>query len=344
MEGSEQATPTFKQQVALDAETGRRPLDAERARVLYKCTDCQATVDACRHRIDVSSSLRAARAVAVEQGVAPPEVAALRERFDAHGSPYAQDLGAAAAEALRRDPLPTDGTLGLFPGCTALARLPGEVRAAAAALRRLDQAPALALSNPVCCGYPLDAAGLDEAFELHARRVAASLSRFRRVTCLSPACAWTLAVRYREVGVEPPVAAAPLVDLLAAQAPRIRELARSAPPPQQRHAYRDPCFLGRRLRRTEEPRAALEAALGAPPLELGYARGDTICSGGGGVYPLTHPEEAKGCARRVADLVRETAPDVLVTACPSDRQSLERAETGLTIKSLVEVVAERIGA
>ena len=35
-EQSELATPTFKQQVALLAASGKRPLDRDRARVLYK--------------------------------------------------------------------------------------------------------------------------------------------------------------------------------------------------------------------------------------------------------------------------------------------------------------------
>ncbi len=347
VEGTELATPTFKQQVALDAQTGRRPLDAERARVLYKCTDCHATVDACRHRIAVSTSLREARAVAVREGVAPPEIAELAERFAAHGSPYSRDLGAAAEEALAGvEPPARSGGVAVFAGCTALARSPGELRAAVRVLRRLGEDPSLALPSPPCCGYPLDAAGLDDAFAAHARRVADALASFEEVSCLGPACAWTLQVRYREVGIALRPRVTPFVDRLAAHAGRIgalaaeRRRADAGEPP--RLAYHDPCFLARRLRRTQEPREVIAAALGAPPLELAYARESTVCSGGGGNYPLTHPAESRGCAARLAAFARETGAAGVITACATDRHQL--TEAGIDAISLAELVAERIGA
>lgn len=236
--------------------------------------------------------------------------------------------------------------MALFAGCTTLARSPGELRAAVRALRRLGEDPALALPDPPCCGYPLDAAGLDEAFAAHARRVAGALAGFEEVSCLGPACAWTLRVRYREVGAPLRARVTPLVDRLAAHTARIGALAAerraAAPSEPPRLAYHDPCFLARRLRRTREPRAVIAAALGAPPLELAYARESTVCSGGGGNYPLTHPAEARGCAARVASFAREAGAAGVITACATDRHQL--TEAGVAAVGLAELVAERIGA
>lgn len=333
-ERTEEATPTFKQQVALLASTGRRPLDAERARVLWKCTDCGAAQAACRHRIDPAPSLREGRAAAIAAGCAPREVDWLRARFAEHGSPYSQDLAAGLApEATARRA--AQGPVGLFPACTSLAHEPGETAQALALLDRVGPRGAnLALPRPVCCGYPLDAAGLEPEFRAQAARVAVALSGFEQVVALGPACAYTMLYRYPAVGVRPSFGVVPLVDLLAA-----RPAAWRPKPDGPRLAWHDPCFLGRRLRRWEEPRAVLRAATGRAPIELPLAREESLCSGGGGTYPLTHPEPARSCAQRVMDAFRETGAEALVTGCPSAKRRFLEAEPGAPVLGLVEALA-----
>lgn len=333
-EQSEVATPTFKQQVALHAASGKRPLDADRARVLYKCTDCHGTVDACRHRIAVSDSLRAARAQAVKEGVAPSEIAWLAERFKEHGSPYSADL---AAKMPSRN---ASGSLAVLASCTELAHDPDQTKATQAVLERVGANAGLALPNPNCCGYPLLAAGLEDAFKAHATRVAASLTSFERLAVSGPSCAHTLAVRYAEYGVKLHPAISPLVDLFAKHADSLRSHS-SADPEGLRYAYHDACFLARRLGRIEEPRAALRAVLGQEPIELGERGHGTRCSGGGGVYPLTNPEHAGACASRVLDLFRESKAHVLITACASSRRRLTQADPSLDVRSLAQVLEER---
>lgn len=343
-ERSEEATPTFKQQVALQAATGQRVLDPEFARVLWKCTDCGAAQAACRHRIDPGPSLRVARALAVQQGCAPREVGWLRERFRAQGAPYSQDLRAVlhgvAPDAASR---PQPGEVALWPACSTLAHDPGEARLALALLRRAGRGEVrAALPDPPCCGYPLDAAGLADEFQAHARRVAASLQGWETVVTTGAACAHTLAWRYPAVGVKPSFRTLPLVDLLAASTGAWQDLSRDRPQG-PRLAWHDPCFLGRRLRRWDEPRAALRAATGRAPLELPLAREDAPCSGGGGVYPLTHPEPAKACAARVLEAFRFTGADALVTGCPGAKRRLLQAEPDAPVLSLVEALARGCG-
>lgn len=335
-ERSEQATPTFKQQVALGAQTGAAPLDAGRARVLYKCTDCRATVDVCRHRIDVASSLREARADAVAAGVAPPEVGWLAERFLERGSPYSADL-AARLEAACPGERASAGPTALLPSCADLAHDPDEVGRVLAALRRAGRGEVRpALPAPPCCGYPLDALGLTEAFRAQAVRFAVALSGFEQVVVMGPACARTLARRYAAVGVPVQFQVTPLVDLLAAAAPTWAD---ERPAAGARLVYHGACQLEHGLARTAEPRAVLRAAAGREPLELGVPDEETLCSGGGGGYALTHPGPAASCAERVLARFREAGGEALVTACPTARRRLRRADPDVRVHGLGEVLA-----
>lgn len=332
-ERSEVATPTFKQQVALLASTGERPLDPARAEVLYKCTDCQGTVPACRHRIEAGVSLREARVDAVRAGVAPPAAQAVAERFAATGSPYDVDLRARVAEAVPGG-LATAGAVAVWPSCTTAAHRPAALDRLVHVLRRAGVDAHPAVPDPPCCGYPLDALGHQDAFRLHAARVAASLARFDAVAVEGPACAHTLLARYREVGVRPTFEVLPLVDLLARHAP-------PAPPPGAlRYAYHDPCNLGRKLRRFDEPRALVRALTGAAPLELAPNREASLCAGGGGGYPATNPDGARACAARVLEAFRASGADVLVTGCPSAARLIARTDPGVRVTDLTGLVSE----
>lgn len=335
-EGSEQATPTFKQQVALQAAEGLQPLTQERARVLYKCTDCAGTVASCRHRVPVSDSLQEARAGAVAAGLAPPEIAGLAARFAATGSPYRVDLSRRAQGGR-----PRRGVSGVFPACTTLAHDPDGLPRIMTLLGLTTEEVTTALSDPPCCGYPLLAAGLLDAFRQHATRVARSLVGFARIGVEGAGCAHTLMRRYAEHGIEFAPQVVPLVDLWAPHSERLGSLA-PAEPSQRPYAYHDPCALGRKLGRVEQPRRLLTAVWGRAPLELGEAGAHTRCSGGGGVYPLTHPAEARRCGERVAELCREAGADLLVTGCPSAARRLRLAEPDLEVLSLDEALAARL--
>lgn len=335
-EGSEQATPTFKQQVALQAAEGLRALDLERARVLYKCTDCAGTAAACRHQVPVGDSLQAARAAAVAAGFAPPEVGGLAARFAATGSPYSMDLSSRAQGGR-----PKRGVVGVMPACTTLAHDPAGLPRIMTLLGLTTLETTTALPDPPCCGYPLLAAGLVDAFRAHAARVAASLAGFERIAVEGAGCAHTLLRRYPEHGVRLGPQILPLADLFAAHAERLEELAPAAPAARP-YAYHDPCALGRKLGRVDEPRRALSAVYGRPPLELGERGEHTRCSGGGGVYPLTHPEEARRCGERVAELCREAGGEVLVTGCPSAARRLRLAAPDLEVLSLDEALGARL--
>ncbi|MCO5167471.1 MAG: (Fe-S)-binding protein [Planctomycetes bacterium] len=330
-ERTEAATPTFKQQVALLASTGERPLDAERAEVLYKCTDCRATVPACRHRIDVGASLHAAKVEAVRQGVAPPAAGRVAERFAATGSPYDLDLRARVAAAVPGG-LSTCGAVGVWPSCATAAHRPEALDRVVAALRRAGVDAHAAMPDPPCCGDPLDALGHQDAFRLHAARVVASLAGFETVAVEGPACAHALLARYRSVGVRVPFEVVPLVDLLARRLPAAGQRSSA------RHAYHDPCNLGRKLGRYDAPRAVVRALTGAEPVELAPSREASLCAGGGGGYPVTNPEGASGCAARVLEAFRASGADVLVSGCPSAARLMAKTDPTARVTDLTGLV------
>lgn len=333
--------------MAWEAAHGRRALDPEFARLFWKCTDCGAAQAVCRHRIDPAPSLRAARTQAIEAGQAPREVDWLRERFARHGSPYSVDLNARLAGAATGPPAIPPRDVAFVPSCSALAHDPAQVQSAVWLLRQAGRHEVrTTLPDPPCCGYPLLAAGLESEFRAHARRVVDSLRGFETVVTDGPSCAHTLAFQYPAAGVTPGFQTLPLVDLLAAHTSTWQQLAAKRAPSAERLpplAYHDSCFLGRRLQRWDEPRAALSAATGAAPHELPLAREQAPCSGGGGVYPLTHPEPARACAQSVLEAFRFTRAGALVTGCPGARRRLLEAEPDAPVLGLTEALARACG-
>ncbi len=348
-EKTEVATVTFKQQLAQLASAGKVALDDESARVFYKCTGCLASRTPCRWEVEVEPSLRDARALAVKQGHAPAEVAKVRTRFALRGSPYDRDLAKDLGELVPPRSGRKDAPFAFFPACTSITRYPEEVvdarlvlEATARSAAAPDDGVAIVLPDPPCCGYPLDALGLADEFADHARRVARSLAGYSRIVTTGASCAWTLATRYREVGAPLKGEVVPLVDELARRSEAIRILRRGKTPAGAPFAYHDPCYLGRHLRRYEEPRAAIAAATGEPPRELDRNRESAYCSGAGGGYALTHPGPARDIARRALDAFRRSGARTLVTACPSARRLFEKTDPTIAAVSVISVVADAV--
>lgn len=346
-ERSETATPTFKQQIAKLAAEDRIVLDPQSARALYKCTGCLSSRTPCRHEVEVEPSLRDARELAVNAGVAPLEVGRVLDRFRASGSPFAQDLRATLAGlAPLAEPAAPKASHVLFPACSQIARYPGEVQATVAALAATNgpgESSGVALPDPPCCGYPLDALGHATAFREHAQRVARSLEKVSHLVVGGSSCAWTLRVRYREIGVTLAPRVSSIVEVLAEREQAIRVQRRGRTLAGGPFAYHDNCYLGRHLGLYEEPRRALAAATGSAPVELDRSRQSAYCSGGGAGYSLTHPEPALEVARRALDAFRRTGARTLVTACPSARRMFERADPTVATLSLADVVASAVG-
>jgi Fe-S oxidoreductase len=165
-----------------------------------------------------------------------------------------------------------------------------------------------------CCGLPLLLAGDKDGFARHAERVSNELAG-ARVLVHDAGCALAMRVRYPSVGV-----AAPDVELLVERA--ARELSRLRPASEPMAVrWHDPCSLGRGLGVYDAPRSVLGRVLGAPPLEMDHAREHGVCSGAGGLLPVTMPE----VSRAIAGWRTAGMPETIVTACASSLVSFRRA-------------------
>jgi len=320
----ETVTPGLKMTAVDLARRGSLPLDESLAQTVGACTGCGGCSQFCLLGNNVAQSLFTAR-----QPLAQAGVSAVARRMEARlaqsGNPSGANL-----EALQRERVPARaerGSLTLWPGCTALKRLPDHAGDVLRAVETaLDQNIAVVPVNPAaaCCGYPLWAAGMRDAFTALARRVSAHVKDRGPLVTSDPGCSWTFNVLYPAVGapLEHPVRHVSEVLASSSQAPRS-----SAAAP--RVLYHDPCYLGRHQGVYEAPRAALARAHGAPPEEFTW-RGETAeCSGGGGLYPHNAPEMAVAAARRrvahEVDELAHTGSQRVVTACPTCEVQFGRA-------------------
>lgn len=180
-----------------------------------------------------------------------------------------------------------------------------------------------------CCGYPLVAEGAIDEWKVHLATLAQALSGYKEVITPDPGCAYVLndLAKKHDVDVELPIATT-LVEFCARGVPHEPEKSSS----RWRHKrvfYHDACYLGRKRGVIDAPRALLEQALGRPVEELTQCgKEDSICSGSGGLYPMSSSEGAKRVAQRILDFIPDDVrrSDLLVvTACPSARKGFERA-------------------
>jgi len=92
-----------------------------------------------------------------------------------------------------------------------------------------------------------------------------------------------------------------------------------------RVTYHDPCHLGRHMGRFDRPRDLLQRIPGLELVELAHNRYRSLCCGGGGGMPTSHPALAMDIAKKRIKEAEDTGADVLVTACPQCEMMLRKA-------------------
>jgi Fe-S oxidoreductase len=330
VEAREAVIPWGKMSLAYFAARGDVPVDAEHADPAWACTGCFACREACDHRNEVAATLTDARAAMFAEGVAPETARGVAERFAARAGAITEAAGAlgagdAAVTEDRRAPA-------LLVGCSYMLHAPEVARDAIHATARLVGEPVRLVGG--CCGLPLLHAGDRPGFLAAARALAADVAGARRLVAVDPGCARTMLVEHARLAV--PAREPELFVDLAHRA--IDKLARGSVREVVR--YHDPCQLGRGLGRYDEPRALLERATGAAPLELYRAREGGVCSGGGGLLPVTRRATSRAIAdARIAEH-RAAGGGLLVTACA---ESLRRFRSrGQPTADLATIVARAL--
>jgi glycolate oxidase len=125
---------------------------------------------------------------------------------------------------------------------------------------------------------------------------------------------------------------------------------RFSKPVSKRVVYHDPCDLGRHLNIYEPPRKVLEAIPGIQLLEFRENRNLAwCCGGGGGVKAFDNDLSGDIAHRRALDAV-DLGAEVIVSACPSCKSSLQQAAARLRkekrgkmrVADVTEIVAEAL--
>jgi Fe-S oxidoreductase len=330
-EQRETVTPWAKMSLVYLAREGEAALSGpDETKALEACTGCGACVEQCAHGNPVAETLFVSRSLARS-----PRSERYRAAFEQTGDVKRRDLDT----PLRELPRDRDAAVAYFPGCTRLTSDDDGIRKDRAALARVLGAQIAACDPPPrggCCGYPLFADGQLDLLEAHLEKLWASMKGHDLVITPDPGCAYVLSVVRKSLGIgddgEGPEVL-PLVEVLAQNADAFEGAANGLT-----LRYHDPCYLGRRGRTFEAPRALLQAATGQAVAEFAMHREHADCSGAGGLYPTSAPEASKEVARRRATLDPNAhqAVDAVVTACPSAKRNFERA--GVTAVDIVDVL------
>lgn len=314
-EPRETLIPWGKMTASYALALGDRPITAENAAPAWACTGCLACTEACDHENPVAPTLFDSRAALTARGVAPESAQrVVREHAsrEAEASDAARALGGARIES--------DAPL-LLVGCTYLRKLPETATSAVAVARSLLGTDVRVYEG--CCGLPLLHAGDRDGFQASVARVFAAAKLGSRLVVVDPGCAQALtSLGSNDASSRKAPRVELLVDLAAAVLDRFRASSARITTPD----YHDPCSLGRGLGRYDEPRRLLARLVGEPPNEFVHARERGLCSGAGGLLPVTMPEVSAAITRtRIGDGREPDNGQPIVTACASSLVAFRRA-------------------
>lgn len=331
-EPTETLTPWGKMSMAYFVANESVEAAESYAKPAWGCTGCQACAkNACDHKNDVRGTLYEARAALTGAGLAPEGALRAKARFPKHvegAERAATELFGAPREGHLR------GRTALVVGCSYLTKTPEEARTARAVASELAGCEVDVVRG--CCGAPLLAAGDREGFDAQAASFAKKLDGYDEVLVVDAGCGATILRDYAARSV-----ATKNVELLVVRARRELARFRTVGAGGESVRYHDPCELSRGLGVVEQPRALLEKILGQAPLEFERSREKSVCSGGGGLLPVTMPDVAKRIASERVAIHDERGGGTIVTACASSLRSFRRA--GAKADDLVTWLARGLG-
>lgn len=306
--------------------------------VVYQCTNCHLCREWCAKGWDIAPVMLAARADLVEMGLEPQAAKEIKDRFEKYRNQYGE-ISSKLSEWKITIPKSEKASVLYFAGCTAAYRTPEIVKSAVALMRSCGTDFTLLDEEP-SCGEPLYVLGYrKEAKALAEDTIEKILATgVKTVVSSSPTCVDTFRHGYREWGVEVPddirfihISEYLANEIASGQLKMNRSLNLSL-------TYHDPCSLGREMKVFEEPRQVLAAIPGVEFREMRFNRQHSPCCGNGGGVPVTNFEIAFGAGKNAAELIMETETDVLVTTCPSCKQSLSKHVTEMEVLDIAELV------
>ena len=341
-ERTETSTPTVRQEILHLVRAGRLRLTPEIAEVFNHCAFCLHCRQYCRHLIEVPAVMEEARALASGQRGERAEDFLRRLRADR--TPYGPNLGERIGRLVPPEARIGGAQAAYFPGCTAAWHSPEDISDTWRIFRHLKiDYVAFYSGEDFCCGMPLLNLGEHDGFREWAKRLAAALGGYRLVITGCPACAYVFKVRYEQFGVRSPAKIQHITEFLLEKGEGLKGLPLGALGKAEL-LYHDPCYLGRYLGIYEAPRKVLSRFLGRPAREFAWSREDGSCCGGGGGLPLLLPDTSRRISGMRIEEFRGRGGQVLVSACPSCKQTFQKADATLEVKDIVNLIAGAVDA
>ena len=316
-----------------------------------RCPNTLFTGDFYRFRQRTVDVVKAARALAVKQGVHQKNWKRWAELTDRWGNEpvlgWTKDTSGSKVRAWAAGlDIPTGGETVLFADCEAAFYRPSVPRAVALLLRAAGVEFGL-MDQQWCCGGPMWETGyVDIAHKMAEHNMLDwRKTQTKRIVCLDPHDYITIIEHYPQLDEnfdEFEIVLA--VDLIAEQI-RDGKLALTTPV-QRTVTYHDPCRLNKRMGVWQSPREILRAIPGLTFVDVDHVTQWSYCSGAGSNLWVEKPElTAEISRRRVAKAKELEGVDTLVSACPwSERPLTEQGEAqGIEVFDIFELVAEAAG-
>ena len=303
--------------------SGETEPSAAQQAALYACLGCGACSEFCRHKVEVGALLFRGRTEARRDVGDPPALANVESELVERSRKSASELRQLVPQRRR----PVEAQVAFFPGCEAPELGPKMLdiadRVGAEYLGVVD-------GEHRCGGYPLLAAGDEDAFRRHAARMQHQLRGYAKVVVHCPQCAFVMKTQYAAYGAPLDCEIEHTTQFLEAFGERL-----PVEDPQPAAFWHDPCYLARHLDVYEAPRLLLKRTV-KEVYEFSHNRRDTGCCGAGGLVDKTMPETSRAIAAERMREPREAGNTRVVTGCSSCRKQL--AQAGAEAVDLLDVI------
>lgn len=339
-ENRETVTPWGMMRLLEVSRDGSVALDEDVADAFYHCTGCRRCQTFCLHGNDVPAALWKARSWVVEAGYLPRVYKTLQSQFDEHQTPYE-----GAPVEIDDSAFDAEGTIAFWPDCATvrhrpemigpIGRLLSIVTGEKVRLIRSEET-----NQPPCCGFPLTAAGIEDAQTCKETRWP-SLNGLAYVWTDCPSlAAWNHPESSWQVEVEPDEPSmGHIFELLAQRLPHV-------PPPEelldlQGTLLHESCFVARQIDGLDAVHTILEHICKNPPEKMAYHGAETQCCGGRVAYRMLEPEASDDAARAVfSSLERHSGCDrIMTTSSMCDHALGEGGEKEL-VSSLLDLLCQ----
>jgi len=333
--------------LAYNILTGKVPLSKELAEKFYACTMCMNCKAVCPAGVGVAEIVEAARRRLVEEGYLPEVHRMLIENIAQFGNPFQEP------PEKRTDVYPStykekEAETLVFFGCVTSYQDIQVVPSTMEILDRVGIDYATMGNEEHCCGYLAYLTG-SERFKEFIERNLERFSRYapKRIITTCAGCYKTFKELYPQHGtfqIEVLHIVEYLDQLITSGKLKFEKSV------DRKVIYHDPCDLGRYMNIYEPPRRILQAIPGLRLLEFKENRNLAKCCGGGGGLKAFDLDLSGDIAYRRAVEAAEQGAEIIVSACPSCKSSLQQAAARLRkekkgrlkVMDITELVAESL--